>query len=312
MPEDVAGVYTPAGAARALPRGEKRVYTYELIDEFDDPGLTNPEANFGLLRRDLSPKPAYTAMKNLLGPALRPRPGVHADGAAGQGHRLPERREVRPHPEAQRPVRRAAVAGRLDLRPGHPAAAARHADQRDPAARQGPRASRSTAPRRAPRRSPRRRAARCRSRWTARSRRSPSTRSPAPAPDVGDRHGRQRVGHRELAAAGHRGRTSPASRSPASRARPSPSRPRPAPSATPAWSTAPATPTRCAPCRPTGNSAGRRGTAACVPATVPSAPPSITVDARGLGQRHGHLEGPDQQRRLADHRPTSCSAAPRR
>ncbi len=80
MPEDVAGVYTPRVLLEHYLRGEKRVYTYELIDEFDDPGLTNPEAHFGLLRRDLSPKPAYTAMKNLLGllddpgPAFTPAP----------------------------------------------------------------------------------------------------------------------------------------------------------------------------------------------------------------------------------------------
>ena len=67
VPEDVAGVYTPRVLLEHYLRGEKRVYTYELIDEFDNPGLTNPEAHFGLLRRDWSPKPAYTAMKNLLG-----------------------------------------------------------------------------------------------------------------------------------------------------------------------------------------------------------------------------------------------------
>ncbi len=80
VPEDVAGVYTPRLLLEHVLRGEKRVYTYELIDEFDDAGLTNPEAHFGLLHRDLSPKPAYTAMKNLLGllsdpgPAFTPAP----------------------------------------------------------------------------------------------------------------------------------------------------------------------------------------------------------------------------------------------
>jgi hypothetical protein len=80
VPEDVAGVYTPRVLLEHFLKGEKRTYTYELIDEFDDPGLTNPEAHFGLLRRDLSPKPAYTAMQNLLGllsdpgPAFTPAP----------------------------------------------------------------------------------------------------------------------------------------------------------------------------------------------------------------------------------------------
>ena len=74
VPEDVAGVYIPRVLLEHYLKGEKRVYTYELIDEFDDPGKTNPEANFGLLRRDLSPKPAFTAMKNLLGLVSDPGP----------------------------------------------------------------------------------------------------------------------------------------------------------------------------------------------------------------------------------------------
>ncbi len=74
VPEDVAGVYTPRVLLEHFLRGEKRVYTYELLDEFDDPGKTNPEANFGLLHRDLTPKPAYSAMKNLLGLLSDPGP----------------------------------------------------------------------------------------------------------------------------------------------------------------------------------------------------------------------------------------------
>ena len=93
VPEDVAGVYPPRVLLEHFLRGEKRVYTYELIDEFDDPGLTNPEAHFGLLRRDWSPKPAYTAMKNLLGLLDDPGPSFTPAAAPGQGHRLPGRRE---------------------------------------------------------------------------------------------------------------------------------------------------------------------------------------------------------------------------
>ncbi|WP_081682793.1 fibronectin type III domain-containing protein [Marmoricola sp. URHB0036] len=74
VPEDVAGVYTPRVLLEHYLRGEKRVYTYELLDEFDDPGLTDPEAHFGLLHRDFTPKPAYTAMKNLLGLLSDPGP----------------------------------------------------------------------------------------------------------------------------------------------------------------------------------------------------------------------------------------------
>jgi hypothetical protein len=74
VPEDVAGTYLPRLLLEHVAAGGKRVYSYELIDEFADSGLTNPEANFGLLRRDWTPKPAYLAMKNLLALARDPGP----------------------------------------------------------------------------------------------------------------------------------------------------------------------------------------------------------------------------------------------
>jgi hypothetical protein len=74
VPEDVAGVYMPRMLLEHVARGEQRMYGYELIDEFDDPGLADPEAHFGLLRHDLTPKPAYTAMKSLLGLLADPGP----------------------------------------------------------------------------------------------------------------------------------------------------------------------------------------------------------------------------------------------
>jgi hypothetical protein len=72
--EQTAGVYMPRLLLDHFMRGEERVYSYELIDEFDDSAKTNPEAHFGLLRRDWSPKPAYTAMKTLLGLMADPGP----------------------------------------------------------------------------------------------------------------------------------------------------------------------------------------------------------------------------------------------
>jgi hypothetical protein len=58
--------------ARYVPRllldnfaaGITRSYLYEMIDEGTN--LANREQNFGLLRHDGSPKPAYTALKNLI------------------------------------------------------------------------------------------------------------------------------------------------------------------------------------------------------------------------------------------------------
>ncbi|HEU5038904.1 MAG TPA: fibronectin type III domain-containing protein [Nocardioides sp.] len=101
VPEDVAGAYYPRLLLEHVARGEQRVYSYELIDSFDDPDTTNPEAHFGLLRHDLSPKPAYTAMQNLLallddpGPSFIPEPlAVTADGLSGDArYLLTERRD---------------------------------------------------------------------------------------------------------------------------------------------------------------------------------------------------------------------------
>jgi hypothetical protein len=89
VPEDVAGTYLPRLLLEHVLRGDKRMYSYELIDEFDDPGLTNPEANFGLLHRDLTPKPAYTAMKNLLGLLADPGPSFEPGSLAIEADGLP-------------------------------------------------------------------------------------------------------------------------------------------------------------------------------------------------------------------------------
>ncbi|WP_395692177.1 hypothetical protein [Nocardioides sp.] len=87
VPEDVSATYLPRLLLDHVLAGERRVYSYELIDSFDDPGATDTEAHFGLLRHDLSPKPAYTAMRSLLalladpGPTFTPgRLAVTADG----------------------------------------------------------------------------------------------------------------------------------------------------------------------------------------------------------------------------------------
>ncbi len=44
-------------------KGIARTCAYELVDEFADSAKSNREANFGLLRHNLTPKPAYTAVK---------------------------------------------------------------------------------------------------------------------------------------------------------------------------------------------------------------------------------------------------------
>ncbi len=64
--EAAAATYLPRMLAEHVLAGTKRVYSYELIDESVNTAKTDIEAHFGLLRHDWSPKPAYTAMKNLL------------------------------------------------------------------------------------------------------------------------------------------------------------------------------------------------------------------------------------------------------
>lgn len=77
-PESVVGGYAPRLLLEHYLRGTTRVYNYELLDERLDPEKTDHEAAFGLLRHDFSPKPSYTALRNLLdlvadpGPAFSP------------------------------------------------------------------------------------------------------------------------------------------------------------------------------------------------------------------------------------------------
>jgi len=63
--EKVHGKYMPRLFLEYFRKGIIRTCSYELLDEWNDPG--NAEANFGLLRNDFSAKPAYTALKNLMG-----------------------------------------------------------------------------------------------------------------------------------------------------------------------------------------------------------------------------------------------------
>lgn len=76
--EAAAGVYYPRLLLEYFAHGLVRTYPYELLDDAPDPELDDRESNFGLLRNDLSPKPAFTAVRNLLhlladpGPSFAP------------------------------------------------------------------------------------------------------------------------------------------------------------------------------------------------------------------------------------------------
>ena len=59
VPESVEASYIPRTLLVAYNKGFQKTYLYELLDEVSSPG-------YGLLNTDLTPKPAFTAVKNLL------------------------------------------------------------------------------------------------------------------------------------------------------------------------------------------------------------------------------------------------------
>jgi len=63
--EAAQATYMPRLFLEYFNRGIARTFSYELVDEFPDAADDEPESNFGLLRNDLSPKPAFTALRNL-------------------------------------------------------------------------------------------------------------------------------------------------------------------------------------------------------------------------------------------------------
>lgn len=70
--ENMHGKYMPRIFAEYFRKGIIRTCSYEFLDQSNNP--SNKEANFGLLRNDLSPKPAYTTLKKLIG--LLTDPGI--------------------------------------------------------------------------------------------------------------------------------------------------------------------------------------------------------------------------------------------
>ena len=65
IPEINSGRYVPRLYLEHFNAGVPRTFIYEFINEGTD--STNPEQNYGLLRNDGSEKPAFVALKNLIG-----------------------------------------------------------------------------------------------------------------------------------------------------------------------------------------------------------------------------------------------------
>jgi len=66
VPESIHAKYIPRHFAECFRAGMVRTIVYEFINEFADEA-TNAEASFGLVRRDLTPKPGYLALRSLIG-----------------------------------------------------------------------------------------------------------------------------------------------------------------------------------------------------------------------------------------------------
>ena len=64
--ETAAAKYIPRLFLENFSQGIRRTYLYEFLDEAPDPGLTNFQMHWGLLRSDGTEKPAFTAVKNLI------------------------------------------------------------------------------------------------------------------------------------------------------------------------------------------------------------------------------------------------------
>ncbi|XGV94847.1 MAG: PA14 domain-containing protein [Leptolyngbya sp. BL-A-14] len=72
--ETVQGKYIPRLFLESFNQGVSRTFSYELFDQKADPN--NSENNYGLLRSDGTPKPAYTALKNLISLLNDPPPAT--------------------------------------------------------------------------------------------------------------------------------------------------------------------------------------------------------------------------------------------
>jgi hypothetical protein len=79
VPESVSAKYIPRGFGEFFNRGIDRTYLYELADQ--GPSTTAREENFGLVRFDMTEKPAYTALKNLIALVKEPDAPSYTPGS---------------------------------------------------------------------------------------------------------------------------------------------------------------------------------------------------------------------------------------
>ena len=65
--ESAAAKYIPRLYLEDFANGIARTYLYEFLDESADSGLKSFQLHWGLIRADGSEKPAFIALKNLIG-----------------------------------------------------------------------------------------------------------------------------------------------------------------------------------------------------------------------------------------------------
>ena len=66
VPEEIAAKYLPRLMLHYFNLGFQRTFSYEFLDLKPDPEMTDIEKHFGMLHNDGTPKPVFTAMKNLI------------------------------------------------------------------------------------------------------------------------------------------------------------------------------------------------------------------------------------------------------
>jgi hypothetical protein len=85
--EQTAAVYMPRLLVSDFAAGVRSSFIYEFVDEKPNPDLSDGEQHYGLLRNDLSPKPAFSAIRTLIA-ALRASPGPGLAGGRSVRVRL--------------------------------------------------------------------------------------------------------------------------------------------------------------------------------------------------------------------------------
>ena len=96
--ERVAAVYLLRTFLEHFRSGISRTYAYELLDEKPERAGRDPEQHFGLMRNDFTPKPAFTALRNLLeggGAGRRHAPACARCASASSGRAHPRKLVLR-------------------------------------------------------------------------------------------------------------------------------------------------------------------------------------------------------------------------